>query len=114
MANYSPNRTGLSCYYTKRRVKADIAVNRAIARLSKRNSIPPAKALSALVEALKSSGISKRTLQRYWQSQIATLRQALRKRYRPPKRRRHDRMLAALTQIPQPLSHIEKRNARRF
>jgi hypothetical protein len=96
MANRSPDRTGLINHYNRRRIEADIAVRRAIVRLSKRTDIPPSKAMTVLMDALSSLGVSKRTLQRYWQSDIVKFRQMLRRRYRPPRTRRREMMLAVL------------------
>jgi hypothetical protein len=99
MANRSPDRTGLINHYNRRRIMADIGVRRAIVRLSKRTDIPPSKAVAVLVDALSSLGVSKRTLHRYWQSDIVKFRQMLRSRYRPPKTRRREMMLAVLDRI---------------
>lgn len=96
MANYAPDRTGLAQYYTTRRVTADVAVHRAIARLARRRDLSPAKALTALAEAVQADGISKRTLQRHWHPDITTLRETLRQRYQPPATQRHTRTFAIL------------------
>lgn len=103
MANYSPNRTGLTRYYARRRIEADVAVHRVIARLSKRTDVPPPKAEAVLVAALRSVGVTKRTLQRYWQAEIAMFREILRKRYRSRKTRRSDKILTALGRASEPL-----------
>lgn len=96
MANHAPDRTGLARYYTRRHIEAEVAVRWAIARLSRRHDLPPAKALTALAEAVHSRGISKRTLQRYWQADITAFREALRERYQSPAARRRIRMHEAL------------------
>lgn len=96
MANPTPDRTGLLRSFTRRRVEADIAVHHAIGRLSRRTDIPPSKAMTVLTAALRSAGVSKRTLQRYWQPEVTALRQTLHERYRPPQARRRETMLAAL------------------
>jgi len=96
MANHAPDRTGLAQYYTTRRVTADVAVHRAIARLARRRDLSPAKALTALAEAVQADGISKRTLQRHWHPDITTLRETLRQRYQPPATQRRTRTFAIL------------------
>ena len=96
MANHAPDRAGLIRYYNIRKVEADVAVHRAIDRLSRRRDVPPSRALSVLVDAVRSSGISKRTLQRHWQAAIAAFRETLRERYLRPVDRRRVRMLNAL------------------
>ncbi|MEE8077322.1 MAG: hypothetical protein V3T60_17080 [Candidatus Binatia bacterium] len=105
MANRSPDRTGLIRYYTHRRLKADVVVHRTIVRLPRRTDIPPSKATRVLIEALRSTAISQRTIQRYWQHEIAALRQTFRERYRPPKTRPRYRMLAALARNLEPLAN---------
>lgn len=96
MANPAPSRAGLARYHARRQVEAEVAVRRAIARLSRRQTLPPTQGLRALSDAVRPAGISKRTLQRYWQADITALRAVLRRRYQPPHARRRARMLAAL------------------
>ena len=96
MANPAPSRVGLARYYARRQVEAEVVVRRAIARLSRRQDLPPTQALQVLSEAVRPAGISRRTLQRYWQVDITAFRATLRERYQPPPARRRKRMLAAL------------------
>jgi hypothetical protein len=96
MANPAPNRAGLARYYARRQVEAEVVVRRAIARFSRRQDLPPTQALRVLSEAVRPAGISRRTLQRYWQADITAFRATLRERYQPPPARRRARLLAAL------------------
>lgn len=96
MANPAPSRAGLARYDARRQVEAEVVVRRAMARLSRRQDLPPTQALRVLSEAVRPAGISKRTLQRYWQADITAFRATLRERYQSPPARRRARMLAAL------------------
>lgn len=96
MANRRPDRTGLMRYDTRQKIIADVVVHQAMARLSRRRDLCSTHALTALVEAIRPSGISKRTLQRYWQAEITALRETLRQQDQTPADRRRARILAAL------------------
>lgn len=109
MANHAPDRAGLQRYHFRRQLEADVTIQAAIARLSRRHDLRPAQALTVLADAIRPHGISKRTLQRYWQADIAALQKTLRQHYRPPAARRRARVLAALAASEEELKgHLEE------
>ncbi len=99
MANPQPNREGLVRRARLWRVRAEAVVQRALAQLQRRTTLPPQKAAATLAALVAPYGVSKRTLERHFAADIRALRERLRVRYRPLPVRHRERLMRLLHDV---------------